>query len=361
MMNAPGKRNLRNSLGAGWDLEYFLDCCTSCGACAEACTLLRTCGAPDIIISRKDENVFLCMNCGACSSACPSGCDPADALLQAKYRLLNTMQVSEQVSKTVLTARRFVQWGHAFPLSYYTPAETVFWPGCSLTAMSPKVVRKTQQLLEKKLGKKVGIALDCCSDPAYQTGDLDTVRDTSLRIMSMLERKEITSVIAACTNCIKVFSKYLPGVRVWHVLDILPDATVQPLAKETCYLHHPCPTYRFNAVQGRAKILLGQLGATVIEQTGPRCCGFGGNMHALAPELADACISEIMVAASDAPIVTYCMACKERFLEKGGRAYHILELLVSATPVNQSISSTHGWFNRLLVMLRMRLTVAGKR
>jgi Fe-S oxidoreductase len=96
----------------------------------------------------------------------------------------------------------------------------------------------------------------------------------------------------------------------------------------------------------------------VVEQTRPRCCGFGGNVHALSTELADASTNEVMVAAGNATIVTYCMACKDRFLSKGRKTNHILELLVSATPVTSPISSARKWFNRFILMLT---GIAGQR
>jgi Fe-S oxidoreductase len=335
----------------GSELQDFLDRCTSCGACISACSFLEKCGAPDQLITQCDPDVFLCTGCGACADFCPEGLLPSDALLQAKHRLIQEGQVPARVLKTVHAARRYVRWGHSFPFVHYSRTDPVFWPGCSLAGMSPEVVHKTQQLLTEKLGKKVGIALDCCSDPVYQIGDFDTVRRGSLRIKKALLQHGITSIIAACTNCIKVFNKYLPGVRVDHVLEVLPHAEVRSLAGKECYLHHPCPTYRFDAVQERAKSLLGELGAGVVEQTRPRCCGFGGNVHALSTKLADASTAKVMAAAGNATIVTYCMACKDRFLSKGSRVYHILELLVSTTPASRSISSAHKWFNRFVLML----------
>jgi Fe-S oxidoreductase len=140
-------------------------------------------------------------------------------------------------------------------------------------------------------------------------------------------------------------------MRVDHVLEVLPHAAVKSLAGRECYLHHPCPTYRFDAVQTGARNHLRDLGARVVEQTRPRCCGFGGNVHAHAPELADASTDAVMAAAGNATIVTYCMACKDRFLTKGSRVYHILELLVSASPASRPVSSAHKWFNRFILML----------
>jgi len=311
----------------GSELQGFLDRCTSCGACTSACSFLGQRGTPDRLIAHHDPDVFLCTGCGACADFCPEGLLPSDALLQAKHRLIEAGQVPDRVLKAVRAARRYVRWGHSFPFAHYSRTDTVFWPGCSLAGMSPEVVHKTQQLLTGKLGKKVGIALDCCSDPAYQIGDMVTVCRGSLRVKKALEQHGITTVIAACTNCVKVFSEHLPGVCVDHVLEVLPHAAVQSLAGKECYLHHPCPTYRFDAVQAGARGHLRDLGARVVEQTHPRCCGFGGNVHALSTQLADASTDEVMAAAGNATIVTYCMACKDRFLSKGGRANHILELL----------------------------------
>ncbi len=339
-------------------LERFLDRCTSCGDCTSACRLLKIFGSPVAIISRRDQNVFLCTNCGACSSLCASGLDPAEALLQAKHLLLSTGQVSQGVLNTFRSAHRFVQWGHKFPFAYYTTAETVFWPGCSLAAMSPEVVRKTSRRLGNSLGKKVGIALDCCSGPSYHIGDLDEVNDTALHIKGMFEMHGVTSIIAACMNCVRILRRALPGVRVDHVLEVLPAPAASSLAGKECYLHHPCPARHFDAVAGNAKRLVEQLGARVIEQAAPRCCGFGGNMHALSPEQANERTNEIIAASGKAPIVTYCSACKDRFLSKGKRTYHLLEVLVSAKPVERSVSSAQKWFNRFLLATGNRLMTA---
>lgn len=342
------------------NVEQFLDRCTSCGTCTSECTLLRTFGTPDTIISRRNSDVFLCMNCGACTVVCPSGLDPADVLMQAKHGLLKTGQISDRVSKAVRAARRFEQWGRSFPFVHYSQTKTVFWPGCSLAGMSPGLVLETQKLLTGKLGEKVGISLDCCSNPTYQIGDLDTVSEACKSIKGKIEQQGITSIVSACANCVKILREYLPGVRVNHVLEVLPDIAAKSLAGKECYLHHPCPTSRLDVVQRRAERLLKGLGAMVLKQTIPRCCGYGGNVHALSTESADASTQEIMAAAGKAVIVTYCMSCKDRFLEKGGKAYHLLELLVPAAPVKRNLSSFRKWFNRFLLAQKSKQLDARK-
>jgi len=55
---------------------------------------------------------------------------------------------------------------------------------------------------------------------------------------------------------------------------------------------------------------------------------------------------EVIAAAGQASIVTYyCMVSKERFLQKGNQAYHILELFASARLMIRPISSLGELFN----------------
>lgn len=337
------------------DTDRFLEACTSCGACISACDLLRSSGAPDAVIRSGKAEVFLCTNCGACSAACPSGLDPADAMLQAKHRLLKAGQASSEITQAVNVARTFIDRSHMFLFSSYSRTETVFWPGCSLSALSPDAVRKTHRILRDRLGKQIGIALDCCSGPAYHLGDLDTVRNTADRIGKTFERNGITTVIAACMNCVKVLRDRIPGLKVEHVFEVYPDVTAGPFAGREFRLHHPCPAHRFDATAKRAEALLRQLGIRLSAQTPPRCCGFGGNINILHPMLAEERTNEVLAGDADMPLVTYCMSCKDRFLSKGRMTYHILELLASAEPVDRSVSSLRKWIARFSLAQESRL------
>jgi hypothetical protein len=84
-------------------------------------------------------------------------------------------------------------------------------------------------------------------------------------------------------------------------------------------------------------------------------------VHALAPELADEAAGAVLAAAGASTIVTYCMACKDRFLAKGSRALHILELLVSTRFVERPVSSARKWINRFLLALSSRLKETSSR
>jgi Fe-S oxidoreductase len=70
----------------------------------------------------------------------------------------------------------------------------------------------------------VGLVLDCCFDPLYQLGDVDSAREAIERIQGRLKKNKITQVITGCTNCRKALSMHLPDIKVEHVLEVLHES-----------------------------------------------------------------------------------------------------------------------------------------
>jgi len=293
------ERNKRETANDS-EVRDFLSQCTSCGICTGACSFLGKHGEPGRLIAHNDPAVFFCTNCGACNGLCPLGLAPAAALLEAKYRLIRTGTVPGPVSKALGAARAFVRRGASFPFSYHSRTKTVFWPGCSLAGMSPEVVIRTRRLLSGTLGEEVGLALDCCGDPACGLGDRDTPRARLQDIRRTFRDKGVIRVIAGCANCVKIMHGQLPGVAVEHVLEVLPEDTKARMPSGGgAYLHHPCPSYRFETIQKAALLLCGDMPKT--EHTTPFCCGNGGGLRALSQESANACADEVLRQAGTAP------------------------------------------------------------
>jgi Fe-S oxidoreductase len=198
-------------------VKGFLDSCNSCGKCKKVCPFLNDNGTPDDIISNHPQDVFLCTNCGNCTLVCPEGISPSDALFDTKYGFIHDGNIPESIKKSLESAHSFAMRGHRFPFYHYPFTDTVFWPGCGLSGISPEIVKKTTQILGKHLNKKVGVVLDCCFDPLYQMGDIDSVEKATKRIQERLKKHKVTHVITGCTNCTKVLSYYLSEIKVEHV------------------------------------------------------------------------------------------------------------------------------------------------
>lgn len=333
------------------EIRGFLSRCTSCGACTAACSFFGKHGEPGRLIVHNDPAVFLCTNCGTCNGLCPLGLVPAAALLEAKHRLIEAGNVPGTVSNALGAARAFVRRGASFPFSFHSRTETVFWPGCSLAGMSPEVVIRTRRLLSRTLGEEVGLALDCCGDPAYGLGDRDTSRARLQSVRQTFGSRNVARVIVGCANCIKIMHGQLPGVAVEHVLEVLPEDTKARMPSGGgAYVHHPCPSYRFESIQRASLRMCGNMPNA--GQSMPFCCGNGGGLPAISQESANACADEVLRQAGTAPIITYCMGCRDQFLRRGRQAYHLLELIIESRPKRKPTSSARQWLNRLVLAIR---------
>jgi len=343
-------------------ISEVLKSCENCGRCKRVCPFLDTYGTPDKIITETPEKVFFCTNCKACDTVCKEKLNPSDALFEMKSQLLRSRTYPVEVGNALRSANGYAMRGHKPPFVYYSSGDTVFWPGCGLAGTSPEIVKKTVRLLSKHLNKQVGLVLDCCFDPLYQLGDVESVKEAAERIHSRLEKHKISHIITGCTNCRKALSLHLLNAKVEHIFEALPedamDSFSQNIRKTSSFhfsekggdgrffIHHPCPSFRSGAIRNHAKTML-QL--TSGDNSRPSCCGHGGGLSSTSKDLSRKFTEKVIRAAKGNPVITYCMGCKGKFLQEGQKAYHILEFMTNVKPIEKPVSSGKKWFNRFLL------------
>jgi uncharacterized membrane protein YdjX (TVP38/TMEM64 family)/Fe-S oxidoreductase len=339
--------------------KEFLQNCEDCGRCKRVCPFLDTYGTPDKIITETPEKVFFCTNCKACDTVCKEKLNPSDTLFELKSQLLRSRTYPVEVRNALNAANGYAMRGHKFPFAYYPSTDTVFWPGCGLAGTSPELVKKTVQLLTNHLHKKVGLVLDCCFDPLYQLGDVDSVKEASERVKHKLGNHKVTHIITGCTNCRKTLSRYLQDRKVEHIFETLMDGAVNPsfISKPPIpplekggggefFLHHPCPSFRFDRLRQYVKTITK---STDGENPRPSCCGHGGGVSSFSKEFSEKFTDKVIKSSNGNPVVTYCMGCKGKFLEKGQKAYHLLELMTGVKPIEKPVSSGKKWVNRFFL------------
>jgi Fe-S oxidoreductase len=207
--------------------------------------------------------------------------------------------------------------------------------------------------------------LDCCFDPLYQLGDVDSVKGASERVHYKLGKHKITHIITGCTNCRKTLSQYLLDIKVEHIFETLSNnAGTNPSFSSTVnppsplfnsplinggyrgvkgdtgefYLHHPCPSFQFDGIGKYARTITK---STNNENSRPSCCGHGGGISSLSSDLSEKFTDKIIQSSNSNSVVTYCMGCKGKFLERGKRLI-IAQLMTGVKPMKTGFFGQEG-------------------
>ena len=138
-------------------------------------------------------------------------------------------------------------------------------------------------------------------------------------------------VIAGCPSCAKELKAFSAcEVRgIWELLLELGLPKEAHALERPAALHDSCGARGDEQTQKAIRALAAQLGCTLVDTpwSGDRspCCGYGGLTayanREVAAELTEQCLER-----SDAPYISYCMACRDRFARQGRESRHILEL-----------------------------------
>jgi len=198
-------------------------------------------------------------------------------------------------------------------------------------------------------------------------GDTETALAALRRIVERLRKRGVRQVITGCLNCHKLLSETI-GMECLFVLEVLPPEVFGKQGMESVYLHHPCPSSRWEKIQDKAREAVWPLGTALqsvalpdvpsSEATTAPCCGNGGGLGALDPDLADRFLERIMEEAAGRTMVTYCTGCQNRFLKRGAKVVHLLECLPEAKPRRTIPTPLARWTNRFFLALAARAQTA---
>jgi hypothetical protein len=142
----------------------------------------------------------------------------------------------------------------------------------------------------------------------------------------------VRTVLVACPNCYEIFKQYGEGLSVQTVYELLADNGSSETGKisATVTVHDPCAVRFDESIHGSVRKLIADQGLTVEEMPhhgrNTLCCGEGGSVGFLSPDLAGNWGSIRKAEANGRRIITYCAGCTNA-LNAMTPASHILDLL----------------------------------
>ena len=340
--------------------------CTGCGVCVSECEFLKLYGSP-LAISRsydpedpkKNAICFECSLCGLCSAVCPEGCDPQALFLEMRREAVERGYGTFPEHKGLLGYERT---GLSRRFSWYGLPEgctTIFFPGCALPGTRPAATAAVYEQLKATI-PALGLVMDCCAKPSHDLGRQQYFSYMFGEMTAWLESHGVERILVACPNCYKVFSEYARQFHTETVYEalagIVPDSDTAAFAAPVT-IHDPCVIRFASAPQEAVRALISGSGCVIEEMPHTRktalCCGEGGTVGALAPDLAESWGERRAGEAADRQVVTYCAGCAN-YLGKRLKVSHILDIVCN-TPKPSSGLMTY--INRLRLKSRFKRIV----
>ncbi|MGC1401501.1 MAG: (Fe-S)-binding protein [Thermodesulfobacteriota bacterium] len=318
--------------------EQIKEKCTECSLCQKECTFLQKYGNPKYIADKycpadgKDQGIaFECSLCGLCAAVCPAEIDPSRMFLEMRREAVSLGRGNFQEHKALLNyekrgiSKRYTWYG--LPRG----CDTVLFPGCALPGTRPETVLNLFEHLRQS-NPNLGIVLDCCTKPSLDLGRQGYFQTLFGEMTAYLLDQGVRNVWVACPNCYRVFKEYGDELKVKTVYEILAENGL--LGKENVSsditIHDPC-VVRFEApIQDAVRGLVERKGLAIQEMSHNRhttlCCGEGGAIGLLSPDLAKTWAALRMKEAQGRRMITYCAGCVNH-LNPISPTSHLLDLL----------------------------------
>ena len=338
-----------------------------CEECMKSCAYLRHYKKYPGLLSKEIYNntqiimgdhqlnkpMNACSLCGQCTVVCPNGFDMAHVCHIARQNMVSTDKMPLAPHEFALLDMVFSN-GDAFlsrPQPGHEQCRYVFFPGCQASAIAPETVKAAYADLCDRLDGGVALMLGCCGAICDWAGRYEMSGQTREFIDRELSKLGDPIVIAGCPTCAKELKTH-ENLQVKGIWDVLLELGLPEGAHgldRPVAMHDSCGARGDASTQDAIRSIAKQLGCELVDTpySGDRspCCGYGGLTayanREVASEMTAQCLDR-----SDAPYISYCMACRDRFARAGRESKHILELVYGTDAGSPPDISEKRW-NRL--------------
>ncbi|MFW6147075.1 MAG: FAD-binding and (Fe-S)-binding domain-containing protein [Thermodesulfobacteriota bacterium] len=312
---------MTGQIGPSPELAESFYTCTTCNSCTQFCPAQIK---VDEIIQKGREKLFA-------AGAAP---EPVMALRESILSADN-VYAGKKEDRIAILPSSIKQKFEAGEIKKQAP--TLLFMGCVSSYLDMKIVPSFLKVMEaaKVDYTLLGTEEVCCGFPLHLMGDVQKFEENAKNLIERIKATGAKELVTPCAGCYKTFRKFYPevgdlGLEVYHSVHymqrLIEDKKIHlggDLNKKITY-HDPCDLGRtFHVFEEPREILKAIPDIDFVEMTRnqlkARCCGGGGSVIALDPELAAEMaairVRDAMEVGAEV-IVSGCSSCKDN-LRKG--------------------------------------------
>jgi heterodisulfide reductase subunit D len=379
-----------------------IDACTRCGECLNYCPVYAQRGEEDIDprgkiqafksfirsqyglwakifgpkrldeekLKKFSEMVYRCTLCGECSVSCPVSIDAKNLWLalretltemghypEAADRLKANLREAYNISGTENEERtEWLEFLDELPDHQYQKekAQVAYFVGCvaSFFPLVQRIPRAFTTILDRA---RVDFTLLggeewCCGFPLIGAGMKKEAQALIQHNLEKMKEKGVERAVFACPSCYHTWmEEYKTDIEIFHstqfIKELINEGKISFKEKDVRVTYHdPCDLGRASGVyEAPREILRAIPGVEFVEMESNReqckCCGGGGNLEMVDPELSAALaqekIKEIQATGADT-VITACQQCVRTIMTTARRN----KLPVKAMDVTEFVLST---------------------
>jgi len=356
----------------GYDADNEILACINCGFCRLGCPTYevtqlesRNARGRNILAfnlmtgqigpsKELADSFYTCTTCNACTQYCPARIKVDEIIQKGREKLFAAGASPEPVMalrQSILSTDNVYAAKKEDRIAIFPPAikkkiesgelrkqaPTLLFMGCVSSYLDMKIVPSFFKIMDAAGVDYTLLGTDeiCCGFPLHLMGDQEQFTETARNLIERIKATGAKELVTPCAGCYKTFTKFYPeagdlGVQVYHAVHyiqkLIADKKLRlggDLQKKITY-HDPCDLGRtFQIFEEPRDILKAIPNIDFVEMARnrmmARCCGGGGSVIALEPELAAEMASVRIKDAVDVGaeiIVSACSACKDN-LRKG--------------------------------------------
>jgi len=304
-------------------------------------------------LKKFSEMVYRCTLCGECSVSCPVSIDAKHlwtALRETLVEMGHFPEAAKRMKANVLQAHNvsgdeneerteWLEFLDELPDHQYRKekAEVAFFVGC-VASFFPLVQKIPLAFVEILNKAEVDFALLggeewCCGFPLIGAGMKKEANLLIQHNLEMVTKRGVKRVVFACPSCYHTWmEEYKTDIEIFHstqfIKKLIDEGKISFKEKKIKVTYHdPCDLGRASGVyEAPREILRSISGVELVEMENNReqckCCGGGGNLEMVDPELSAALaqekINQIQATGTDT-VITGCQQCVRTILTTARR------------------------------------------